>query len=116
MQSDEQLRSEVGRQQPDINGRLAIRRLDELRAPVQSFNPTTPSRIEGRQVVRSPQQLRSHPALDRLGWSGGIREFNEAARLTNLSVTEPILITTNGIILAGFGRWRSALLDGRTVV
>jgi hypothetical protein len=113
LQSDEQLRSEVGRQQPDINGRLAIRRLDELRAPVQSFNPTTPSRIEGRQVVRSPQQLRSHPALDRLGWSGGIREFNEAARLTNLSVTEPILITTNGIILAGFGRWRSALLDGR---
>ena len=40
-------------------------------------------------------------------------EFNEAARLKNPSLPEPILITTNGIILAGMGRWRAAVFDGR---
>jgi hypothetical protein len=81
--------------------------------PPQSFNPTTMSRLEGRPVVRSPEQLRLHRALDELGWVGVIGELNEAARLTNPSVTEPILITTNGTILDGFGRWRSAVFDGR---
>jgi len=71
------------------------------------------SRLEGRPVVRSPEQLRLHRALEELGWSGVIGELNEAVRLTNPSVTEPILITTNGTILAGFGRWRSAVFDGR---
>ena len=52
-------------------------------------------------------------ALEELGWIGVIDEFNDAARLTNPSVTEPILITTNGTILAGFGRWRLAVFDGR---
>ena len=51
--------------------------------------------------------------MEELGWTGVIDEFNEAARLTNPSVTEPILITTNGTILAGFGRWRLAVLEGR---
>jgi hypothetical protein len=81
--------------------------------PPQSFNPTAMSRVEGRPVVRSPEQLRLHPALQELGWVGVISEFNEAVRLTNLSVTESILITTGGIILAGIGRWRSAVVDGR---
>ena len=71
--------------------------------PPQSFNPTAMSRLEGRPVVRSPEQLRLHRALDELDWVGVIGELNEAARLTNSSVTEPILITTNGTILAGFG-------------
>jgi hypothetical protein len=31
-------------------------------------------------------------------------------------VPEPILITTNGTILAGFGRWHSAALDGRNEI
>jgi hypothetical protein len=76
-----------------------------------SSNPTTTSRSEGRPVVRSPEQLRLHPALKKIGWIGVICEINEAVRPTNLSVTEPILITTCGIILAGIGRWRSALLN-----
>ena len=69
------------------------------------------SRAEGRPVVRSPEQLRLHRALEELGWIGVIDEFNDAARLTNPSVTEPILITTNGTILAGFGRWRLAVFE-----
>ena len=80
--------------------------------PPQSFNPTAMSRLGGRPVVRSPQQLRLHPALDELGWNG-VDELNNAARLKNQSVIEPILITTNGTVLAGFGRWRSAIFDGR---
>ena len=79
--------------------------------PPRSFNPPTMSRLEGRPVVRSPQQLQLHRALEELGWNGAMNEFNDAA-LTNGSVTEPILITTNGTILSGFGGWRSAVVDG----
>jgi hypothetical protein len=86
---------------------------DEVAVPPQSFNPTAMSRVKGRPVICSPEQLRLHRALEELGWTGEIDEFNDAARPTNPSVTEPILITTNGTILAGFGRWRSAIFDGR---
>jgi hypothetical protein len=79
----------------------------------QSFNPTAMSRLEGRAVVRSPQQLRLHPAMKELGWTGVIDELNDAARLKDHSVPEPVLITTKGTILAGFGRWRLAMLEGR---
>ena len=79
----------------------------------QSFNPTAMSRLEGRPVVRFPEQLRLHRALDELGWTGAVDEFNNAAQLTNQSVTEPMLITTNGTIVAGFGRWRAAVFEGR---
>jgi hypothetical protein len=79
----------------------------------QSFNPIAMNRLEGRPVVRSPEQLRLHRALEELGWTGVIDEFNDAARLTSTLVTEPILITTNGTILAGFGRWRAAVFGDR---
>jgi hypothetical protein len=79
--------------------------------PPQPFDPTAASLLEGHPLFRFPGQLRMHPALNELGWVGGISELNEAARLTNPSVTEPILITTSGIVLAGLGRWRSALLN-----
>jgi hypothetical protein len=81
--------------------------------PPQSFNPTLMSRLEGRPVVHSPGQLRLHRALEEVGWTGVIDEFNEAARLRHPSVTEPILITTNGTILAGFGIWQAAVFYGR---
>ena len=71
------------------------------------------SRSEGRPVVCSPKQLRLHRALQELGWTGVLDEFNDAARIKDQSVPVPILITTNGTILAGFGRWRSALFDDR---
>jgi hypothetical protein len=80
---------------------------------LQHLNPTEMSGPEGRSVFRSVQQLRLHPALRELGWAGVIGELNEAIKPTNRSVTEPILITTSGIVLAGLGRWRSALFDGR---
>ena len=86
---------------------------DVISAVSPTFNPTVMRRPEGRAVVRFPEQLRLHRALEELGWTSAIDEFNNAARLTNQSVTEPILITTNGTILAGFGRWRLAVFEGR---
>src|ERR1700722_19340139 len=77
-------------------------------ARLRSSNLTTTSRLEGRPIVCSPERLRLHPALEESGWVGVIGELNEVVRSTNLSVTEPILITTSGIILAGLGRWQSA--------
>jgi hypothetical protein len=79
----------------------------------QSFNPTAMSRLVGHPVVRSPEQLRLHPAMKELGWTGVIDELNAAARLKDHSLPEQVLITTNGTILAGFGRWRLAMLEGR---
>lgn len=69
-------------------------------------------RLEGRPVVRFSQQLRLHRAMVELGGTSVLHELNEAARLKDQCVPEPILITTNGTILAGFGRWRLAVSEG----
>src|SRR5438445_1864208 len=98
---------------PDAANRLAHSTRPEV-YPVDQRRPHLAiSRLEGRAVVRSPEQLRPHRAVGQLDWLGVIGEINEASRLTNPSVTEPILITANGTILAGFGRWRSAVFNGR---
>lgn len=70
------------------------------------------SRMEGRPVVRSPEQLRVHLALEELGWTGFIDEFNAATPRQDQVLSGPVLITTSGTILAGLGRWRSALFGG----
>jgi hypothetical protein len=101
VQSEEQLRSETGRE------------LDDIPCQLQPFNPTAMGRLEGRSVVRSPEQLGLHRALDELGWTGAMDEFNQVNRLQSQSVPEPILITANGTILAGFGRWQVAVFDRR---
>jgi hypothetical protein len=99
--SGEQLRSETGR------------KLNAIPCQPEPFTLTTMSRSQWRPVVRSPGQLRLHPAMKELGWTGVIDELNDAARLKDQSVPEPILITTNGTILAGFGYWRFEMLEGR---
>ena len=71
------------------------------------------SQAEGRLVVCSPENLRLHPALEELELIDVVEELNEAARSKDQSAAEPILITTNGTILAGFGRWRLAVFEGR---
>jgi hypothetical protein len=63
----------------------------------------------GRAVVRLAGQLRIHTALEELGFSGAIREINQLAKVGGSTVPEPVLITQNGTILAGFERWRLAL-------
>lgn len=51
--------------------------------------------------------------MQELDWTDVIDEFNAADRLKEHSAPDPILITTNGTILAGFGHWRLALFEGR---
>jgi hypothetical protein len=99
--SGEQLRNETGRE------------VNAIPCQLEPFTLTTMSRSQWRPVVRSPGQLRLHPAMKELGWTGVIDELNDAARLKDQSVPEPILITTNGTVLAGFGYWRFAMLEGR---
>lgn len=67
--------------------------------------------LQAHPVVRSPRELRLHKALDELGSTNATSEFNDALQLTS-SLTEPVLITTNGTILAGIGLWRSAIFNG----
>ena len=86
---------------------------NEAGVPPQPFDRTTMNRLEGRPVVRSPEQLCLHRALKEIGWTGVIDEFNGAALPKNQSVPEPILIMRDGTILAGFGKWRLALFEGR---
>lgn len=99
MKSDEHLRCSEVRRCPVVSA-----------VPPHSLNPTAMGRLAGRPVVRSPEQLRLHRALVELDWAGTIGELNDAS-VTNQFVPEPILITTNGTILAGFGSWRSAVFD-----
>jgi hypothetical protein len=75
-------------------------------APVAAIN-----RAEGCPVSRSPKELHLHPALEELGWAGTVEEFNEAAGPAIHSIQDPILIATDGTILAGFGRWRLAVFE-----
>lgn len=83
---------------------------DELRSPLAT------SRTEARPVLRSPKHLRLHPALEELNFIEVGDELNKAARLENQNAAEPIFITTNGTILAGFGRWRLAIFHGRDTI
>lgn len=81
--------------------------------PAVRFNPTAMSRQPGRPVVRCPEQLQLHPALLEIGWTAAIAELNDAARLSRDAMSEPMLVTSNDTILAGFGLWRLATFEGR---
>jgi hypothetical protein len=76
-------------------------------------NPTMTNRLDTHTVVRSPQQLKLHRALDEIKWVGTISELSDSVTLTSPFALEPIPITRDGIILADFGRWRAAIIDGR---
>jgi hypothetical protein len=79
--------------------------------PSSSLDQLGNQRSLGRPVVRSPQQLRFHPAIEKLGWTCTVDELNATTRVTGLSLSEPIPITTSGVILDGFERWRFAILN-----
>jgi hypothetical protein len=68
----------------------------------------------GRTVVRALEELRVHPALEEIGFCAFLPELNEATRSQDqMSPEEPICVTHTGLILSGFGCWRSAVFDGR---
>ena len=85
------------------------RPFDDRRSHISS------TRYESRPVTRPPEQLHLHPALHEIGWHDAVGELNEAALSSaRFIAVEPVLTTTAGIILSGFGRWRLALFEGRT--
>ena len=94
MQSDAQSAMSAGLDSVWIHSSNAGEVLSAV--PPQSFNPTAMSRLEGRPVVRFPEQLRLHRSLEDLSWTGVIDEFNDAARLKDQPVPVPILVTTTG--------------------
>jgi hypothetical protein len=64
----------------------------------------------GQTVMRSPQELRIHPALEDTGFCAFLPELQEAARCQDMRMpAQPVLATESGLILAGFGRWRLAV-------
>lgn len=73
-------------------------------------------RQQGRAVVRSPKQLRLHPALNEIGWTGVIDKLDDVVRRKYDCVSDAILITTNGTILAGFERWQLLLFEDKSEV
>jgi len=72
---------------------------------------STTSWSEGRPAVRSPKDLHLHPALEKVGWVGLIDELDDAAGSAIHPIHNPILIATDGTVLAGFGRWRLAVFE-----
>ena len=81
-------------------------------AIARPFGLFTSGPPNARPVVCSPGQLRLHKALDEIGWTGVMDELTEAIRAKD-TPPEPVLITTSGIILAGFGLWRLAVFECR---
>ena len=70
--------------------------------------------VGSRSVVRALKELRLHPALEEIGFGGLLVDLNEVIRSQDqVSRMEPIYVTHTGLILSGFGRWRSAIFDGR---
>lgn len=84
-------------------------------APVSASHSTFDPNTIGHPVVRNPAQLRLHPALDEIG-EICVEELNAAARLKNVSLSEPISITPSGTILAGIGAWQLALFEQKQEV
>jgi ParB-like chromosome segregation protein Spo0J len=81
-----------------------------LPGPPEGFRSQSP------QVVRSPGELRLHPAVLRLNLASPLVGTPGGGTLEKQSVVEPILITTNSTIISGFSSWQSALRAGCTRV
>jgi hypothetical protein len=98
----------VNRESDDSSGRIATLGTHPL-----SLNPTLVSRPQHGPVMRSVATLRLHSALADFNWVDVLSELGDAIRSNNLSEARPLLITTAGTILDGFGQWQSAILTGQ---
>jgi hypothetical protein len=67
--------------------------------------------LGGHQSVRSPGSLRLHPAFNELNLADWLIHSESQGKPTD--VREPILITNQGILLAGFAEWHSAVRAGQ---
>ena len=66
-------------------------------------------------MVRFPQQLRLHPIFEEFDYLAA-EDLNRCAELKALAIPEPIIVTSDGTIIAGFGAWRFAKSEGVAAV
>ena len=85
LQSNDNLRTETGRPQDDIHGRLVTRSVDEIRP--------------------HPSYLRHHLAVS-------ASQLSALEERGDLAFKEPIVITRNGFIVDGYARRELARLQG----
>jgi len=102
---------------PDRHG---LAPASELRPSVSAFRnqallssliSTGRNGLGGHQVIRSPEALRLHSAFNDLNLSGWL--VNSELQGKPQDVHEPILITNQGILLAGFAEWHAAVCAGQ---
>ena len=67
--------------------------------------------LGGHQVVRSPGTLRLHPAFNELNLADWL--IHSELQGKPKDVHEPILITNQDILLAGFAEWHTAVCAGQ---
>jgi len=67
--------------------------------------------LGGHQSVRSPGALRLHPAFNELNLADWLIQSESQGKPKD--VREPVLITNQGILLAGFAEWHSAVCAGQ---
>src|SRR6478752_10018769 len=67
--------------------------------------------LGGHQSVRSPGALRLHPAFNELNLADWLIHSESQGKPQN--VHEPILITNQGFLLAGFAEWHAAVCAGQ---
>jgi hypothetical protein len=72
--------------------------------------------LQGRHVVRSPEQLHLHPVLIRLNLISSVNELSLESELEKQRLREPVLITTFGTIISGFATWNTAISNGSAAV
>ena len=85
---------------------------DRLQSPLISGEKS----LQGSPVRRSPGELRLHPVLLKLSLVGTLIDYAVHGRKPQGSVPEPILITSNGIVISGVKQWHAAVSEGRREV
>jgi hypothetical protein len=67
--------------------------------------------LGGHQAIRSPGALALHPAFSELNLADWL--IHSESQGKPQAVHEPILITNQGILLAGFAEWHAAVCAGQ---
>jgi hypothetical protein len=95
-------------QRSELRSSVSALRDDALLSPLISIGRNG---LGGHQVVRPPGALRLHSALNDLNLSGWV--INSESQGKPQDVHEPILITNQDILLAGFAEWHAAVCAGQ---
>jgi len=109
-----QIRGETACTEEDCNSGPSGHPLNcEAASAREDWSSAAHDSFEGRPVVRPPEQLRLHPAMQELDLIDIVDELNKATEVTGRLAVEPILLATDGTLLSGFGRWQLAVFEGR---